>query len=145
MNPTERLFSSHSPPLLPCHKVKLLAVSLRDTTLFHGALACILSRQSVQNNTSRLSLFQQKSVKSFSNRSANFSSPVALDRHVFVSMVLQAQLQPMRSSQNMFWLVELVELRRRRCCPQENFRFEYGSCRNTVPEGNRQDFSLKQT
>jgi len=88
INPTERLFSSHSPPLFPCHKVKLLAVSLRDTTLFHGALACILSRQSVQNNTSRLSLFQQKSVKSFSNRSANFSSPVALDRHVFVSMVL---------------------------------------------------------
>lgn len=88
MNPTERLFSSYPSPLLPCHKVKLPAVSLRDTSLFHGALACILSRQSVQNKTSRLSLFQQKSVKSFSNRSANFSSPVALDRHVFVSMVL---------------------------------------------------------
>lgn len=88
MNPIERLFSSHPSPLLPCHKVKLQAVSLRDTTLFHGALACILSRQSVQNERSRLSLFQQKSVKSFSNRSANFSSPVALDRHVFVSMVL---------------------------------------------------------
>lgn len=54
----------------------------------HGALACIFSRQLIQNATSRLSRLMQKSVKSFSSRSANFSSPVALERHVLVSMVL---------------------------------------------------------
>lgn len=54
----------------------------------HGALACIFSRQLVQKATSRLSRLMQKSVKSFSSRSANRSSPVALERHVLVSIVL---------------------------------------------------------
>lgn len=54
----------------------------------HGALACIFSRQLAQNASSRLSRLAQKSVKSLSSRSANFSSPVALERHVLVSMVL---------------------------------------------------------
>lgn len=54
----------------------------------HGALACIFSRQLAQKATSRLSRLPQKSVKSFSSRSANLSSPVALERQVLVSMVL---------------------------------------------------------
>lgn len=53
-----------------------------------GALACIFSRQLAQKATSRLSRLTQKSVKSLSSRSANFSSPVALERQVLVSMVL---------------------------------------------------------
>lgn len=62
--------------------------SARGAAWPHGALACIFSRQLVQNITSRLSRLMQKSVKSLSSRSANFSSPVALERHVLVSMVL---------------------------------------------------------
>lgn len=62
--------------------------SARGAAWPHGALACIFSRQLVQNITSRLSRLTQKSVKSLSSRSANFSSPVALERHVLVSMVL---------------------------------------------------------
>lgn len=59
-----------------------------STLAHHGALACIFSRQPVQKATSRLSRLPQKSVKSFSSRSANLSSPVALERQVLVSMVL---------------------------------------------------------
>lgn len=75
----------------------------------------------------------QKFVKFFRSRLVNFSFFVALERYVLVSMVLQVQLQFIRFSQNMFWLVELVEFRRRRCC-FENLRLEQGSCRNIVFE-----------
>lgn len=82
----------HSPPHRACPTVPTTSLMGRGTPApapaRHGALACIFSRQLAQKATSRLSRLPQKSVKSFSSRSANLSSPVALERQVLVSMVL---------------------------------------------------------
>lgn len=80
------------PPPRTCPTVPPTSLTGRGTPApapaCHGALACIFSRQLAQKATSRLSRLPQKSVKSFSSRSANLSSPVALERQVLVSMVL---------------------------------------------------------